>query len=121
MSVIEAGIWVSHLRSATEKRYKSKKARPRHPEVGLTIRLAALASGRNSGFSGQYAWMVGPGRHVEGLEIQFHGSEDRFNGAHVVIYIHGMQGGGVGHIITYKGKKHERPMLAQQRPIAAAT
>ena len=104
LSVVEATIFVSDLRWATEYRYKDRRVRPHSHEVNFTVRLAALAYGRNSGRSGQYFWMLnGSDGRADGLEIQFHASQDRFNGAHAVLYIHRMQRVGAGLIITYKG------------------
>ncbi len=64
------GPTASFLRTATEKRYKGKKARARYHEVDFTVRLAALAYGRNSGRCSQYSWMVGLGGVPGGIEIQ---------------------------------------------------
>ena len=71
LSAAEASIFVSHLRSMKD-RYKDRNVRTSFYEVNLTMCLVALASGRNSGKSGNSGL---------GLEIQLHGSQDRLNGA----------------------------------------
>eukprot|EP00929_Paragymnodinium_shiwhaense_P019516 TRINITY_DN13271_c0_g1_i3.p2 TRINITY_DN13271_c0_g1~~TRINITY_DN13271_c0_g1_i3.p2 ORF type:complete len:147 (+),score=22.28 TRINITY_DN13271_c0_g1_i3:56-442(+) len=37
------------------------------------------------------------------VELQFHGTGNRQNGAHAVVYMYKVPGGGVGVVISYKG------------------
>lgn len=71
--------------------------------LDFTMRFAALSYSRNSEALAQFT-ILGERENVpEVIEIQLHGTGDRENGAHAVVYLYKSVNGGAGVVLSFKG------------------